>query len=316
MFTICQANVQHGVGTDGGTNYTRQTGILTSGTDVICMQERTTGDTGWTASMTAAGFTEAVSRENDPSQNDGPSIWYKNSTVTINKTDQHDLSEGAIGWDGTTNVDKAAVAVNATIGGRQVFIVNTHLAWSAGADAEFSTYSAIRVAQITELLSWVNTTVAPGGSEVLIVGDMNFGPDYPKNPSGLQIDLFTENYLDLWQQGLTEGKATAAWGDRDLNGTPDMPLSSLLTRTHDTRRIDYFFLHKASLLRIHSIDLPDLRTNCSVSLTGSPAYCPDTAADQRWGVTDDFGVRPSDHNWMKLTLGYTSPRKKLVAVSM
>jgi endonuclease/exonuclease/phosphatase family metal-dependent hydrolase len=289
-FTIFQANMQHGEGTDGVTSYSRQTAILTAA-DIVCMQERTTGDTGWNSGM--SGFTEAVTRENDPSQGDGPSIWCKNSTVAVNTTYQHDLSQGAIGWDGTTNVDKAAVAANITINGTTMLLVCTHLAWSAGADSNGSTYSAIRVAQITELLNWIDNTIIPT-VDVLIVGDMNFGPDYPKSPSGLQIDLFTANYTDLWAQGLSRGTASANWGG-------DMPLSSLLTRTHDTRRIDYFFLNKTANLRMEAIDIPDLRVTCSTGLTGSPLYCPDTDPLQRWGIADDFGVRPSDHNWVKAT---------------
>lgn len=314
--TIFQANVQHGQGTDGSTNYARQISTLTSGTDIVCMQERGTSDTGWDSGMAAAGFTEAVYRENDPGQGDGPSIWCKGSTVTVNTTYQHDLSEGAIGWDGTTNVDKAAVAAKITTNGRPMLLVNTHLAWSAGADSNGSTFSATRVAQITELLSWINTSIVPGNLDVLIAGDMNFGPDYPKSPSGLQIDLFTANYDDMWTQGMGKGIATANWGDRDVTGGPDMPISSLLTRTHDTRRIDYFFLNKGSTLRLDAIDIPDLRANCSGALTGSPQYCPDTDPLQRWGIADDFGVRPSDHNWVKATFSYQTNARKMIAVSM
>ncbi len=306
-FSIIQANVQHGQGTDAVTNYARQISTLTSGTDIVCMQERGTSDTGWNSGMAAAGFTEAVYRENDVGQGDGPSIWTKGSTVTVNTTYFHDLSEGAIGWDGSTNVDKAAVAVKVTVnGGKQMYVVCTHLAWSAGADSNGSTFSAIRVAQITELLSWINTTIVPAGLDVLIVGDMNFGPDYPKSPSGLQIDLFTANYTDIWVHGMATGKAIANWTDKDTDGISDMPISSLLTRTHDTRRIDYFFLNKESTLRLDAIDIPDLRSNCSVGLTGSPLYCPDTDAAQRWGITDDLGVRPSDHNWVKATFSFRS----------
>ena len=42
---------------------------------------------------------------------------------------------------------------------------------------------------------------------------------------------------------------------------------------------------------IKDIDLLDLRAGCS-----------GVAQDQMWGTTDDLGVRPSDHNWMKVTL--------------
>lgn len=297
---ICLANVQHGEGTDGTTNYARQIAHMVASKDIVCMQERSTGETGWNAGMSAAGFTEEVYRENGHGT-DGPSIWVK-STVTVNDNFDHALSTGAIGWDGTTNVDKAAVGVHVTVGGISFYIFNTHLAWSAGADSEGSTFSAIRVAQINELMSWISGIVG-SDPNVLIVGDMNFGPDYPKSPSGLQIDLILDaGYSDLWVQGIAESKATAPWDDRDSVGGADMPIGSLTTRTHDTRRIDYFFLHENAQMILTAIDLPDLRANCSGALTGSPLFCPDTASDQRWGVPDDYGVRPSDHNFMDLAL--------------
>ena len=295
------ANVQHGQGTDGSTNYTRQTNILTRDTDLIFLQERGTTDTGWNSGMSAAGFTEAVYRENDPSQGDGPSIWVRSSAVTVNATYQTDLSNGAVGWNGFTNVDKAAVAAKVTVASRQFYVVNTHLCWSACADSEGSQFSVTRVNQINALLSWINTTLT-GGLDVLIVGDMNFGPAYPKTsasaPAGIltQRGIFLVDYEDLWEKGISTGKATALWPDRNGDGVLDMPITvldsggSTNTRTHDTRRIDYAFLKKtASTLALHNIDLPDLRAGCSgVTLT--------------WGTADDLGVRPSDHNWIKLTL--------------
>jgi endonuclease/exonuclease/phosphatase family metal-dependent hydrolase len=250
--------------------------------------------------MTAAGFEEKVYRENDPSQGDGPSIWVRNSTVTVNQTYFHDLSNGAVGHDGFTNVDKAAVAAKVTVAGRQFYVVNTHLCWSACADSQGSEFSVTRVNQINELLNWISTTLT-GGLDILIVGDMNFGPAYAKNsqtaPAGVttQRGIFLADYDDLWEKGVNTGKATALWPDRNGNGVLDMPITIFdsggnNTRTHDTRRIDYFFLKKtASTLALHNIDLPDLRAGCSgVTLT--------------WGTPDDLGVRPSDHNWMKLTL--------------
>jgi hypothetical protein len=252
--------------------------------------------------MAAQGFTEVAYRENDANQRDGPSIWVRNSTVTVNGSPfSHPLSTGAIGWDGSTTVDKAVVAVKVTVAGRQFYVVNTHLCWSACADSQGSHSSVTRVNQINELLNWINTTLT-GGLDVLIVGDMNFGPEYPKDsastPAGIttQRGIFLVNYDDLWEQGVQTGKATALWPDRNGDGALDMPLTFLdsggnNTRTHDDRRIDYGFLKKtASTLALQNIDLPDLRAGCSgvvPPLTGTP---------------DDLGVRPSDHNWTKITL--------------
>ena len=296
------ANVQHGQGTDGVTNHTRQTKILTHDTDIVCLQERGTTDNGWNSGMSAAGFTEEVYRENDPSQGDGPSIWVRNSTVTVNQRYDVELSNGAVGHNGFTNVDKAAVALKVTVAGKQFYVVNTHLCWSACADSNGSHSSTTRVNQINTLLNWINTTLT-GGLDVLIVGDMNFGPLYPKNtsttPLGVdtQRGIFLVDYEDLWEKGVNTGKATALWPDRNGDGALDMPITIFdsagnNTRTHDERRIDYAFLKKtASNLALHNIDLPDLRAGCSGVIPS-----------QSWGFTDDLGVRPSDHNWIKLTL--------------
>lgn len=292
-FVAYQANLQHGKGTDDVTNYSRQTAILLSGTDIVSVQEKGTSDTGWNSALTAAGYTQAVYRENDPTQGDGPAIWYRNSTVTVIDTWQTDLSTNAIGWNGTTNVDKAAVAAKVQIGPKVFYVVSTHLAWSAGADSDGSTYSAIRVAQINTLNAWV-ATFRTDGLDVFLLGDLNFGPDYPKNPSGLQHDLFTEEgYVDLWQEGLADSKALAPWDDRNADGSPDMPLSNLTTRTHDLRRIDYAMLKTdVGNLGLREISLPDHRATSGTVI-------------QTWGTPDDLGVRPSDHNWIRVVMNLT-----------
>ena len=94
--------------------------------------------------------------------------------------------------------------------------------------------------------------------------------------------------------GLQLGAATAPWSDRNEDGVPDMPLGDLTTRTHDTRRIDYVFLRGA--VGLTTIDLPDLRQPCALV----DGQCP--AVQQRWAITDDLGVRPSDHNWLRATM--------------
>jgi len=201
------------------------------------------------------------------------------------------------------------MAVKVSVSGRTFVVVNAHLCWSRCADSEadvITGYSQQRVVQINELLTWLDNTFA--GLEVVIAGDMNFSPVFPKQSSGYQLDLFTAGYFDLWQQGLAANRAHATWGDRDGNGVPDMPLDNVLTRTHDTRRIDYFFLSRtASVLSLDRIEVPDLRVTCSHALVGGgalPACSPEVT--QQWDVPEDFGVRPSDHNWLKLVLTLNS----------
>lgn len=319
-FTAVTGNLQHGQGTDSITNHARQiTALQNLGADLIAVQERTTAETGWNAPMSSAGLVEAIYHENAPSQGDGPAIWYKASTVTVLQTYSRDLSTGAnpscgianLGWDCSTDVRKAAVAVKLQTNGQTFYFISTHLCWSACADSNGSTFSVQRENQVNDLLSWINSTLT--GFPVLIGLDANFGPDYPKHGGGLVKDLFTANYDDLWNVGLSRGVATTPWGDRDQDGIADMTPADLGTqtagtRTHDLRRIDYLFLTKNSTtIRLNNISVPDSRAVCSVALTANGLYkeCPDV--NQLWDVADDQGVRASDHNFIKVILDLTTP---------
>lgn len=304
-FVVYTANLQHGEGTDLVTSYSRQITALSDG-DLIAVQERTTGDTGWNAPMNTAGFTEAVYRENapSPSQGDGPAIWYRYSKFTLLDTKQTDLSSGFVGLDGFTDVDKAAVAAKFAYNGKVFWFVSTHLCWSQCADSAGSQFSAKRVSQATTLINWIAANLT---GDVIIAGDMNFGPDYPKAGGGFQRDLFTADYDDLWVAGIAGGVATTPWGDRDANGTVDMTPADLGTqstgtRTHDTRRIDYFFLSKmAAVVSLVSISVPDMRATCPTALTSNGTFkeCSAVDSSQQSDVADDQGVRPSDHNFMR-----------------
>lgn len=300
-FKVWTANVQHGEGTDSTTpNYTRQANVFTaSGAEVVCMQERTTGDSSWNSPM--SGWTEEIYKENDPTQGDGPSIWVKNG-ITVNDRYQHDLSTNALGWGGV-NVDKAAVGVKLTISGKTFYIFNTHLAWSAGADCDGCQTSAIREAQIAELLSWINSIVGSDKNWIL-VGDMNLSPTMPKISGGFQIDLFTNaNLSSVRALGTANSYFTVNWGDRNSDSIIDNSVSSPIT--HDTREIDYIFTNNfANLFRPTAIDMSDLRATCSTTFVndgGSFPACPDVRVDQRTDRESDFGVRPSDHNWLMAT---------------
>jgi len=315
--TIKTANLQHGEGTDTVTNYSRQITKINEGSpDIVFVQERTTGDTGWNTPMASAGFSEAIWRENAPAphQGDGSAIWFRTSTVTIVQTWSTDLFTGTnpgcgtpnVGNDCSTLVTKSAVAAKISYGGRLFYVVGTHLCWSLCNDPSATT-SVQRENQIADLKAWVNT-ITGGSPNVIIGGDMNLAPDQPKIGGGVEKSLFTTIYTDLWNAGITASVASAPWGDRDGVGGADMPVSDLGTRTHDTRRIDYFFLNSgATNLTLNSITLPDSRATCSttLTLTGSVKECPDVI--QQWDVTDDQGVRVSDHNFLTVTLNVLGP---------
>jgi endonuclease/exonuclease/phosphatase family metal-dependent hydrolase len=202
--TVTTANLQHGEGTDSVTNYSRQiTKLVANSPDLIAVQERTTGETAWDAPMAAAGLAQAVYQENDSNQGDGPAIWYKTSTVTINQTYFTNLqTTNLVGWDGSTTVNKAAVAAKVTVGGKQFYFVSTHLCWSACADSNGSQFSIQRVGQIKTLLAWINTTLT-GGLDVVIAADFNYSPEYPRE-SAFSADP-TTNILTVTAHGWANG---------------------------------------------------------------------------------------------------------------
>lgn len=327
--TLYTANLQHGQGTDLTFDFSRQITALSSA-DIITVQERTSSELGWNSPMSSAGFAQAVYLENNTTEGDGPAIWYKTSTVTVNDTWTRALTTGTnpscgspnVGWDCTTDVRKSAVAAKVTVSGKQFYVVSVHGCWSRCANSSGSTTSLQRENQMNDLVSWISSTLTDN-IPVVIGGDFNFGPDYPKSTGGLIKDILTATYSDLWNAGITAGTATANWGDRNSDSIADMPVADLTTRTHDTRRIDYFFL-KGAGLTLASIDLPDNRTTCPHGLVAGgalPSCSPEVVggpgvSDQQWDIPDDFGVRPSDHNFLKVVLNigpikckhHTSPR--------
>ena len=282
------ANLQHGQNTATVFNYAGQAQVLASLADVVSAQEVSPGDLpNWDAAFSSLGFNRTIYVENSGQLNDGQVIWYRAAKVTVNATYSHKLSNGFIGFDGTTSVDKSALAIDATIADKRTLIVDTHLCWSKCADslADVETgKSWQRNAQAVELNTWIDSL---GYNSIVLAGDFDMTPTFPQYP------LFA-SYIDAWKLGLQQGTASAPWSDRNDDGVPDMPLGEQTTRTHDTRRIDYVFLQGA--VGLISIELPDLRQPCALV----DGQCP--AVKQRWGITDDLGVRPSDHNWLRATL--------------
>jgi hypothetical protein len=262
--------------------------VLASLADVVNAQEVSPGDLpSWDAAFSNLGFSRTIYVANSTQINDGQVIWYRSSKLAVNATYSRKLSDGYISFDGSTNVDKSAVAIDVTVDDKRALIVDTHLCWSKCADSQADIETGKswqRDAQARELIDWIGGL---GVNSVILAGDFDMTPTFP------QYELFA-NYIDAWKLGLQLGTATASWADRNSDGVPDMPLGDLTTRTHDTRRIDYVFLKGA--VGLITIDLPDLRQPCAL-VNGQ---CP--AVQQRWGITDDLGVRPSDHNWLRATM--------------
>src|SRR5215475_2983281 len=182
--SLYTANLAHGRTTGGTLNFENQAAIL-SASDIVAAQEASIGDlSAWDDAFAKLGFARALYFPNSSgpkNTGDGQVIWYRTSAVTLLDTYSHQLSSGFIGWDGTTNVDKSAIAVKVSVGGRIFVVVDTHLCWSRCADSQgdiTTGWSKQRVAQITELLNWIENTF--GGFEVVIAGDMNLTPTFPK----------------------------------------------------------------------------------------------------------------------------------------
>lgn len=396
---IYSANLQHGQKTDGTFDYAAQVSAVADA-DIVCVQERSTSDTGWDASLASNGLSQAAFHQH-LGAGDGPAIWIKTATVTSVQTYSVDLDPTGgspiLGWDGV-DIRRGAVAAKLQIGGRQLYVVAAHLVAASGEDNSNTNFAATRVTQISSLLAWISSTLT-GGLPIVIAGDMNLPPNYPRAPErsftadsdtdtltstghgftngmavalrnsggapptpllvgndlyalatvyyvrdaaantfklayvpggpaiGLndngsgshfacatQWDLLRADYYDLWQEGMNTGAATMNWGDRDGNAQVDNPLHFQLTITHDTRRIDYILLDRASTqLRLAAITVPDSRATCPHGLVDG-ACTPEVT--QLTGTALDAGVRASDHNFVRAELQFVSNRSKLVPICM
>lgn len=301
-FTASTFNLQHGEGTDGVANYSRQITAM-GGADLIAVQERSSPDAGWDTPMSTAGLAQTIYRPNQIGGGDGNAIWYKSSTITILNTYEVQLSVGATSpWDGIpTNVDKSAVAAKVQAEGQRFYFVGTHLCQAAGADSNGALTSVIRENQIKTLLTFIDSNLL--GLDVVIAADFNYGiPNYQLNGGGLQEDLFVRaGFVDMWREGIARNIATVPWDNRDNSGGADMVVGESII-THDTRWIDSIKKRTVNrALTLSAITLRDMRANCSGVLTGSPLRCPDVASDQLTETVLDYGVRPTDHNPMDAT---------------
>nr|AUN37451.1 hypothetical protein [uncultured bacterium] len=315
--TAFSCNLQHGQGTDLSFNFQRQIDSM-AGADIIAVQERSTTETGWNTPLSNAGLTEAVFAA-DPGGGDGQALWIKNSTISVVQTYTHPLTNVAnptsgsttFGWDGSTDVRRSAAAAKLSVGGLQFYAVSIHFCPSRCNDSSSVTTSAQRESQIDDLKNWISATLT-GGLKILVLGDYNFAPNQPKIGGGVVFDLLTPTYTNLWDAAVTAGTATASWGDRNSDGIPDMPVSSSTSRTHDTRIIDGGLLSIASAnttWTLTNANIPDVRATCPHALVAGgalPSCSPEVdggpgVSSEQWDIPEDFGVRPSDHNWITFT---------------
>jgi endonuclease/exonuclease/phosphatase family metal-dependent hydrolase len=120
-----------------------------------------------------------------------------------------------------------------------------------------------RSVEVSELTSFMSGFSGPR----IVGGDFNAGPDT------YEVSGMYGGYYDSWNEAMNAGTATAY---------PDNPVV-WMTRTR-RGRIDYIWYSRGtSNLSLINAKIPDLR-----DLSRSPS--------QYIGTSDDWGVRPSDHN--------------------
>ena len=103
---------------------------------------------------------------------------------------------------------RTAIRIRVSLGGREVDVVNTHLAWQADA-------AAVRARQIANLMAWIPRDGAP----LIVMGDFNAVPE----DAGLaalkdlkklsQVDL---RYTQVTQAGVAALQKTAAGAKIDF----------------------------------------------------------------------------------------------------
>lgn len=282
--------------------------------DLLLLQEVSTGDLpNWDAGFAVRGYTRAVYAMDPHSAGagDGQAIYYRNTTVTLNAVYSHELSNGVLGWDNATPVDRAIAVADVTIVGQRFLAVDVHLCHSkcadSQADVETTGYSATRVAQIGEMLGWLDATFP--GVRRIIGGDFNLTPTFLKrdaagNPSGYQIDLLKAAHTELWSTGIAAGTAHTDWPDRDNDGQPDMTVTE--PRTADKRQIDFFFASTNSNWQVGRISILDSRAVCPHALVNDGGSLPSCSPEvvKQWDIREDYGARPTDHNLLELVMSF------------
>lgn len=209
--TFSFGNVQHGTYTDGSNNITGQVNILgASDVDVVGANEVSVGDvSSYSGVFTGLGMSFAVYDDHPAGTGDGNAIWYRTATTTLLQTYSHDLANGPsnIGWNGQ-DVRRSVVAAKFSKGGRQFYTVVFHACANLCEDSSSTNFAAQRVAQIEDLLSWINSTLT-GGLPVVILGDFNLPPNYPRAPERSYTADASTDVLTSAGHGWTNGVAVA-----------------------------------------------------------------------------------------------------------
>jgi endonuclease/exonuclease/phosphatase family metal-dependent hydrolase len=159
-------------------------------------------------------------------------------------------------------VAEATINVN----GKLISFFSTHFQWPSTATA-----SAQRQVEATQLVAFASTFPEPR----IIAGDLNAQVYTP------EVETVLQQYYGGWDEAVSKGLATAYSSNA----------ASTTTRTRRSRIDHIFFSKGTSAISVVGAEVPDQRAPNTSSLV-----------TVKIGTTDDAGVRPSDHNFMEVTL--------------
>jgi endonuclease/exonuclease/phosphatase family metal-dependent hydrolase len=129
-----------------------------------------------------------------------------------------------------------------------------------------------RALQVKEILPFLERFAAPR----ILTGDMNAGPN------AAEIQPFSVNYDDAWQAAV-DGRTARAYPSNAVHR---------YTRTRRAR-LDYIYASKD--LAVQECAIPDLRDLSNTNVV------------TLLRTSDDYGVRPSDHNLVSCVLSWNAP---------
>jgi endonuclease/exonuclease/phosphatase family metal-dependent hydrolase len=163
---------------------------------------------------------------------------------------------------------QTAGEVDVNVNGQILHLIVTRLCSPCG--------GSVRAVQAQDLVTWA----AGFGEPRLITGDFN------DNPGASSTSTMAGAYIDTYREAETLG-TDHAYADNPTG------------RTHGCSIIDYMWLSKqAGVMDVVDATVPDVRA--------APLSNPNSAVTEKVGCSDDWGVRPSDHNMVKATFSLSA----------
>jgi endonuclease/exonuclease/phosphatase family metal-dependent hydrolase len=149
------------------------------------------------------------------------------------------------------------------VNGKLISFFATHFQWPKDDSSE-------RQVEANQLVSFASKFSEPR----IIAGDLNAQVGTP------EVDIILQDYFGGWDTAVDKGAATAY---------PDNP-PNLDTRTRRSRIDHVMFSKGATGVSVTGAEVPDQRAPNTASLVV-----------EKISTSDDYGVRPSDHNFMEVT---------------